>query len=339
MSMQSLPCRSLALAAVVAALTATAQVDFPPDAQQGPPPPRPPEGQFEPRRPGQPFGPGPGWPDQRGPGGRGGRFGDGGAGLNRPPMVESRVVVLNLGALTEPQTQDMDADLNVMRVILERTLDEFNGQRPLSAMGIPLTLNQRFGRHEAVFLDGYGVLFRLFVTFPLSPDAGAKAGPEARAKGTVWEQARRELLQQNGGSGGDATEEILYDEARVARLKEVLTGALKHAANIRHLKPDDRVTISVTSVLGRRIPGALEQPPRPPRPPGNEPPGAPGNGESQRPPPPNERNLPMEPLGIDTLVLSTTKAELGRLAGGALNQEEFLRKLQVKGTWEGRVEK
>jgi len=334
MSIQSPPCRPLALAVLLAALTAAAQVDFPPDAQQGPPPPRPPEGQFEPRRPGQPFGPGPGGPDQRGPGGRGGRFGDGGVGLNRPPVVEPRVVVLNLGALTEPQARDMDADLNVMRVILERTLDEFSGQRPLSAMGIPLTLSQRFGRHEAVFLDDYGVLFRLYVTFPLSPGAGVKGGPDARARGSVWEQARRELLNQPGGPGGEVMEEMIYDDGRVTRLKEVLIAALKHAANIRHLKPESRVTLSVTSVLGRRVPGAVEQPPRPPHPPGNEPPGAPGNDESQRPPP-NERNLPLEPLGIDTLVLSTTKADLDKVASGALGHEEFLRRLQVQGTWEG----
>ncbi len=327
--------RLVGLLAIGATLTVFAQAG--PDSDNPPPPRGPrqgePDGAFEkgrptqPGQPGQPFGPNNMGGPQRGPG-RGPRQGnDPFASNNRPPVVEPRVVVMNLGRLDAAGAEQMDADLNVMRVILQRVVEDVNGQRTVSAMGIPLSIHERIGRHEALFIEDYGVLFRLYVAFPLSPEAGVDDRTESRQRGSVWEQARREYLYQNGGVPGDIMADMTYEAGRNRRLQQSLVTALKHSANMRLLKPEDRLTISVSSVLGRRN---MEPGQRPAREGAQE-----GNTGSQpKPMLRDEPGLRKEPFAIDTLVITTTKADVDALAEGKIDGAEFEKRVRVRGSWE-----
>lgn len=234
----------------------------------------------------------------------------------RPPVVEPRVIVMNLGRLDAAEANRMDADLNVMLTILEKELDDLNGTRPMSAMGIPVSLQNRVGRHVALFLEDYGVLFRLFVAFPLSKDAGAIPPGQGRERGTVWEQTRRDLYRQNDPSNPQT--EMVYNEDRMKELRRALIATLKQSVNIRSLKPQDHVSVTVTSALGRRLESAHN---------------APGEGAPD-PLSRVERGLLAESVGIDTLVISALLEDVMAVAKGKITDEEFASRIKVRGSWE-----
>jgi hypothetical protein len=114
---------------------------------------------------------------------------------------------------------------------------------------------------RSLYLEGYGALFWLTTRLPLLPPAKPEAQKEKPAADSDWEEARREVLGQHGQgqSGAQAGED--YNEAELNKLKGELVEALKNAANIRGLKPDDSITVCV---FGAAVPAAV----RPVTPPG-----------------------------------------------------------------------
>ena len=115
-----------------------------------------------------------------------------------------------------------------------------------------------FGLHssatKSIYLDGYGALFVMKVDFLLSPPAETpqEEKPEEGVD-PVWQEARQKTVEPEDGrlywrrrKITTTRPEQKYDAEKVEGLKRKLTKALKHAANIRHLKPDDQVILSVT---------------------------------------------------------------------------------------------
>jgi len=110
---------------------------------------------------------------------------------------------------------------------------------------------------EAIFLDGYGAVFMVNVDFPLSPPPEEqKEDKEAEAKkpaDPVWAETMKELYQpEDVGEHKKERPEEKYDAEKVENLKTTLIKSLKHAANIRNLKPADSVIITVK---GRDVAG------------------------------------------------------------------------------------
>lgn len=115
---------------------------------------------------------------------------------------------------------------------------------------------------EGIYLEGYGVLFLLKVNMPLTPPPETKKEEQPKNEGdTFWEETKHELHSTKegggftgGGYGGggamiyayglDRSGEE-YDPEKVEGLKTTLIRCLKHAANIRNLKPDQSVIITV----------------------------------------------------------------------------------------------
>jgi len=145
-------------------------------------------------------------------------------------------------------------DLNIMSRVLDKKL--YPGKDPLSIFFGRSTSRNRESffsgddrTTKAIYMQGYGALFLLKVDFPLSP------GPEApeEKKGeedidSVWEETIREIYapREARRPQTDRPEEK-YDAERVESLKITLTRALRHAANIRALKPDEIVILTVIS--------------------------------------------------------------------------------------------
>lgn len=327
-------CKPLLLMMLFTVLSAMAQ--DPPQPQR-PPPPGESDAPQAPGRPPRPQlfpdGAGPG----RAPGRRGGPSSDDVAPFPRPPLFEPRVLVVGFDKMDATAAAEMDTDLNVMRIILERALDAVADRGPVSALGIPLSIRGGQGGAEAMYLEGYGAFFHLRAVFPLSPDAGAGEPRAGRPAGSVWEQTRREFLQRQSGAPLDAQDNPAYDAQRVQRLEGALAEALRHAGNIRRLRPEERITIVVTSILGRRA-GPFEGPG-----PGTRPPEA---GLDVRPEPPrtprdgrpedarDNRRPGLPPLSIDTLALSVTKADVDALTRGELGEEAFQKKIRMNASWE-----
>jgi hypothetical protein len=146
-----------------------------------------------------------------------------------------------LDALTE--------DLNIMAHLIEKSLEAgFSDDSPAVKMGIPMTLTSGSPSARAMYLDGFGALFMVKVNFPLiSPDSGEESKVDEAAD-SEWENAKREL---SGGTrqAWENTETYAptgdFDATQVEALKAGLLQTLKNASNIRNLKPEDFVSVTV----------------------------------------------------------------------------------------------
>ena len=152
----------------------------------------------------------------------------------------------------DPKEQSsLEEDLAVMSHILDKALEEKSDttHRTHRAMGINVYFSSS-NPMRSLYLDGYGAVFMLHVGFPLLAPPKTEARKERAETSSTWEEARQELYGQPGGAKTLAGPAEEYDEEKVSQLKDTLLEALKNAANIRDLKPDDSVTICVFGGAG-----------------------------------------------------------------------------------------
>jgi hypothetical protein len=116
------------------------------------------------------------------------------------------------------------------------------GFDPFAALG------RSSGAIEAIYLEGYGALFLMKVNVLLSPLPEALEEKETEEEDTdpLWTQTIQEMYapEEARRRRTDRPEEK-YDAEKVEDLKETLIKTLKHAANIRNLKPDESVILTV----------------------------------------------------------------------------------------------
>jgi hypothetical protein len=149
----------------------------------------------------------------------------------------------------------INEDMNVMSRIFENNLHGarialmranlfLSSHDPLSVL-----LARGRGAIQGMYLQGYGALFLMKVDFPLSapPQTPEEKGTEKEEKGDkVWEQMRREMYEpERVAKRKTDDKEPEYDPEKVENLKTALIKALKHAANIRNLKPDESVVLTI----------------------------------------------------------------------------------------------
>jgi len=101
---------------------------------------------------------------------------------------------------------------------------------------------------EAIFLQDYGALFLMKVDFPLSPPAETEVEEEAQEDiDEIWKETRQEIYEPEDARRRrrrtDEGEE--YDKEKVEEMKEALIKALKHTTNIRNLKADESIILTV----------------------------------------------------------------------------------------------
>ena len=151
----------------------------------------------------------------------------------------------------------INEDINVMSRIFATNLQ----QAHISTSGGSLLvgdrnflLNALSGRSkssiQSLYLQGYGVLFMMKVDFPLSPSRQApqQGATEKEEDGDkVWQDTRRQLYEPERVARRKTDEStVKYDAEKVENLKTTLIKALKHAANIRNLKSDESVIVTIT---------------------------------------------------------------------------------------------
>jgi hypothetical protein len=151
----------------------------------------------------------------------------------------------------------IERDIHVMSHIFDRMLKE-----PVRKIGgVFAVMGDFFGRDshvtQVIYADGYGAMFFIDVDFalvgpPPASEATEPNEPEERVD-TAWKQAERELYAPPNimrGRGTESRPGPAYDAEKVELLKRNLVETLKHAANIRALKADESVILTVT---GRAI--------------------------------------------------------------------------------------
>lgn len=105
---------------------------------------------------------------------------------------------------------------------------------------------------DAIYLQGYGALFLMEVSLPLSvpsrdENQERQAEQEKEDVDEVWEVTRSRILSSEPPSNDrQADRERGYDAEGIAELKRELVRTLKHAANIRQLKEDEWVVLTIT---------------------------------------------------------------------------------------------
>jgi hypothetical protein len=214
------------------------------------------------------------------------------------------------------ESEDLDnlqEDMSVMAHILEKAVDEKRRAPGFTAMGIDVFFAPGAGSHRNLFLEGYGALFTISVGFPLLPPA-TKAEPKETPRDSTWEQARQELYGGHPERAVEPTAFVEYNEESVRRLKDALLEALKNASNIRRLKPEDSV---VVSVLGG--PAPAERPGKS----GSRRASVAGGGQSASP---DSGDIQMQRT---ILTISVKKQDVDACAEGKLSLEEFRQKARA----------
>ena len=148
-----------------------------------------------------------------------------------------------------------ERDMEVMSLIFDRAL-----KKPQMIGGVFTVLEDFFGRNshvtDAIYLDGYGALFFLEVNFPLfgSTESEQKEAPKEAQEHVdqIWKRAEQELfspqeLNRNRASGSSRE----YDPEKVESLKATLITVLKHAANIKALKSDEFMVLTISGKAPR----------------------------------------------------------------------------------------
>ena len=192
-------------------------------------------------------------------GGAAGGFGGGGLGPVPNPFGQNRIQpLIARGAAAgkplvirssnpEPKEEaNLEEDLAVMAHIFDKSLEDLPGGQPheFKAAGIDVFFTPAQSPMRCFYLDGYGAVFLLNVSFPLVPPP-QKVEHEKPAGDSAWTEAQEELFGQpsEGRFVAWATEE--YSEEKVNRLKDLLFDTLKNATNIRGVKADDSVSVVV----------------------------------------------------------------------------------------------
>lgn len=169
----------------------------------------------------------------------------------KPQYGGGKVLVIPTAQIQSQEMVTLMEDMTVMCRIFDTKLAQANLRRGMPLIGV--TLPRRFsldsGSMGAMYVQGYGTLFMTTVDFPLSPPPPTEEKEKNKEEDAdpVWEQMKQEIFspQEALRRTPDRPEEK-YDAEKVENLKATLIKALVHAANIRDLKPDESVILTVT---------------------------------------------------------------------------------------------
>jgi hypothetical protein len=140
----------------------------------------------------------------------------------------------------------LEEDLFVMARVLSRTLERAEAEKVDYKLGVPMLLTGSGRSVRPMYLEGTGPLFMIKVNFPLIPTPKPEAKSAKKTNDdSEWDAAQRDLFDDAEVTYEESSSRNGYKEEQVELLKKELTGALKNAANIRGLRPDEFVNIAV----------------------------------------------------------------------------------------------
>jgi len=159
----------------------------------------------------------------------------------------SKVLVIPALEMKAEDLATIVEDMTVMARIFDKQL----GQEQSKNMWFSGDFFVQSGRTaQTMYLQGYGALFLKKVDFPLSSGPTVQEEEQQTQKedvDPVWDQMKQEIYEpQKDRRRRIEREEEKYDAEKVENLKTNIIKALKHASNIRGLKPDESVIATVT---------------------------------------------------------------------------------------------
>jgi hypothetical protein len=125
-------------------------------------------------------------------------------------------------------------------------------KEPSTIKGMFTDFGDFFGRDsretEAIYIQGYGTLFLMEVNFTFTPPPKLQEQEDEETAENVdptWQRAKQKIFSPQGLGSSDFASEERYSAEKIDQLKTELIKTLKHAANIRNLKPDEWVILTV----------------------------------------------------------------------------------------------
>jgi hypothetical protein len=281
--------------------------------------------------------------------------------------LETAASVTVFGNPDQKVVDQIAEDLRILSYLLSRNLERaFAGDSPDYVLGIPMLVTVNGHSVEASYLEGFGVVLRMRVGFPLAGSPGGERGPGAVRGVSEWDEARRALAgaevpegaipgdwTQNSqrGYGFTGGEPQRYDPKLVETLKKRTLALLKNASNLRHLKPDEWIVVSITGQPGfgrraarvyrsggrqeRRIIALVEDASASNRP-------APGGDKADQPKSAGEASEAATLAGNDLsdltrvtmMTIRVKKANADAFAAGRISEEQFAKEAET-GTYLG----
>ncbi len=242
----------------------------------------------------------------------------------------------------QTSTEDLltiNEDMSVMSRIFAKNIEQARISTARSSIFVsrndPFSMLMGTGRGgiQSMYLQGFGALFLMNVDFPLSPPPDMqddeKETQTAEQGDPVWRQMRQEMYEPEKVDRRRRTDrpEEKYDAEKVENLKTTLIQALKHAANIRSLKPGESVILTITGsgqATGTTITAVTH------------------SGENQiivseRAGDGNTRTRIVQGTSLDDigsssptiLVIRTKKSDIAEFAKGDLDFDEFRKRVQL----------
>ncbi len=164
------------------------------------------------------------------------------------------MLIIPSGEMKTEDLLNINEDMNVMSRILLKELINTDITLPSPVFGALFTSNYGLADNtlNCIFIQGYGALFLIKAGFPLSAPSETAEQPEEPDKedvDSVWEQTRQQIYQPQAASTtftNTRGSDVKYDAQRIENLKTTLIKALKHATNIRTLKPDESVILRIS---------------------------------------------------------------------------------------------
>jgi uncharacterized membrane protein YgcG len=169
-----------------------------------------------------------------------------------PPLLSKglEVLLIPTSEVDPEQFRETREDVQIMLNILREKLSE-----PRTILGVLYDYGDFFGGPEddaqAFHLQDYGVLFVVKMDFPFSqamPATNPGASNGRTDADPVWRRARqrlyapRDMRRHRQGGVPAAPDPMSFEQ-----LQEDLIQTLRHATNIRHLDPNDRVVVTIVA--------------------------------------------------------------------------------------------
>jgi hypothetical protein len=175
-----------------------------------------------------------------------GRFGSSYGLSSRSSSDSVPPVVIQFGAKDGNAISAMEEDLSIMTHIIDRALDRMGEDGVDQKLGVRLYYTSGGRSVRALYLDGFGPLFMVKVNFPVHAAATTAAKAPEQPENSEWEVVKNELF--GGGpevQWSTSSSAVPYDDARVEVLKKNLLHALKNASNMKGVRADEYVNVSV----------------------------------------------------------------------------------------------
>jgi hypothetical protein len=164
------------------------------------------------------------------------------------PADSRKVLVVPAEEVKAENLAEIIEDMQIMSHILDERFKETRRVR-----GVFTDFGDFFGRDnrqtEAIYLQGFGMLFSMEVNFAFSPQPEQQKQQAKQIDENVdstWQKAKQQVFspgESRGAISSDSTDE--YDSQMVEELKRDLITTLKHAANIRGVQPDEWIILTV----------------------------------------------------------------------------------------------